>query len=148
MTKFITETHPPAHVIHISRVMISMQVTCIKCHKHGSLSLNQYKSNGHIYKYYGIQHYDSDTKKRRWCYLGTYESLPDQYKTMIHKRQELSTTYPQNSRISETLNLRVFYEKQAEKLVAQRRLNLRGQIKVLFDFKFESRPRLQARIFS
>jgi hypothetical protein len=68
-----------------------MPVTCIKCHEKGTLSLNQYKTNGHVYKYYGIQHYDPTTKKRHWCYLGKYESLPDQYKLVIHKKQRLST---------------------------------------------------------
>ena len=72
-----------------------MQVICIKCHNQGSLSLNHYKSKGHRYQYYGIQHYNSMTKKRHWCYLGTYESLPDQYKIMIHNKQILSTSDPQ-----------------------------------------------------
>jgi hypothetical protein len=72
-----------------------MQVTCIKCQKHGSLSLNHYKSNGHRYQYYGIQHYNSQTKKRHWCYLGKYESLPESYKLVIHNNQKVSTTDPQ-----------------------------------------------------
>lgn len=62
-----------------------MQVTCIKCNKHGTLSINQSKSNGRVYKYYGIQHYNPKTKKRSWCYIGKYESLPEQYKMVIHK---------------------------------------------------------------
>jgi hypothetical protein len=41
-----------------------MQVICIKCQKQGSLSLNHYTSHGHRYQYYGIQHYNRDTKKR------------------------------------------------------------------------------------
>jgi hypothetical protein len=75
-----------------------MHVTCIKCQKQGSLSLNHYTSHGHKYKYYGIQHYNSQTKKRHWCYLGKYESLPKSYKTIIHNNQKLSTTDPQTSK--------------------------------------------------
>jgi len=74
-----------------------MQVTCIKCNKHGTLGINQSKSNGHTYKYYGIQHYDQETKKRNWCYLGAYKSLPEQYKMVIHKKQRLYTNYTQNT---------------------------------------------------
>lgn len=85
-----------------------MHVICIKCNKQGSLSLNHYKSHGHRYQYYGIQHYNRDTKKRHWCYLGKYESLPDQYKTMIHNKQLLSTTDPQTHMTGKT---HVFSEK-------------------------------------
>jgi hypothetical protein len=69
-----------------------MQVTCIKCQKHGSLSLNHYTSHGRVYKYYGIQHYDSKTKKRKWCYLGKYDALPESYKLVIHNQSRVSTT--------------------------------------------------------
>ena len=41
-----------------------MQVAYIKCNKLGALGINQSKSNSHIYKYHGIQHYDQETKKR------------------------------------------------------------------------------------
>jgi len=85
-----------------------MQVHCIKCNKHGSLSINQYKAHGRIYKYYGIQHYDPTTKKRRWCYLRKYESLPDQYKRVIHKKQGLSTKSTQTQKKRKS---RVFVEK-------------------------------------
>jgi uncharacterized protein (DUF488 family) len=98
-----------------------MQVTCIKCNKHGTLSINQSIVNGRVYKYYGIQHYNSETKKRSWCYIGKYESLPEQYKTVIHKKQRLYTNYTQTSRISEKVNLSSFSENKVEKLVARRR---------------------------
>jgi hypothetical protein len=75
-----------------------MNVTCIKCHKNGSLSLNHYKTNGHQYQYYGIQHYNRDTKKRHWCYLGKYESLPESYKILIHNQMRLSTSNPQTAK--------------------------------------------------
>ena len=77
-----------------------MHVKCIKCQKHGSLSLNHYTSHGHRYQYYGIQHYNRDTKKRHWCYLGKYESLPESYKLVIHNKQTLSTTDPQTAKTS------------------------------------------------
>ena len=74
-----------------------MQVTCIKCNKHGTLGINQSMSNGHMYRYYGIQHYDPNTKKRSWCYIGAEKSLPEQYKIVIHKEQALYTNYTQNT---------------------------------------------------
>jgi hypothetical protein len=101
-----------------------MQVTCIKCNKHGTLGINQSKSNGHTYNYYGIQHYDPTTKKRTWCYVGTEKSLPEQYKTVIHKEQGLYTNYTQTNSFSETPNLNVIYENNDEKLVARRRFEL------------------------
>jgi len=84
-----------------------MPVTCIKCHTKGTLSLNHYTSHGHTYKYYGIQHYDPTTKKRRWCYLGKYESLPELYKMVIHNKQQLSTNATQTQ---EKAKSRVFFE--------------------------------------
>lgn len=74
-----------------------MQVTCIKCNKIGSLGINQSTSNGHVYKYYMIQHYDSETKKHSWCYIGSEKSLPEQYKIVIHKEPQLYTDYTQNT---------------------------------------------------
>ena len=90
-----------------------MQVTCIKCNKHGTLGINQSKSNGHIYRYYGIQHYDPETKKRRWCYIGTEKSLPEQYKTVIHKEQGLYTNYTQTNGIPKTFDSRVIHKNNA-----------------------------------
>ncbi len=101
-----------------------MQVTCIKCHAKGALSLNHYKSNGRTYKYYGIQHYDPETKKRRWCYIGKYESLPREYKMVIHNKKRLSTKYPQPSEYSDNVNSHAFREKTDENLVARRRFEL------------------------
>jgi hypothetical protein len=66
------------------------------------LSLNHYKSHGHRYQYYGIQHYNRDTKTRHWCYLGKYESLPESYKLVIHNNQILSTTDPQTQTTGKT----------------------------------------------
>lgn len=64
-----------------------MQVTCIKCDKKGTLDIKQTMPKGHAYKYYCVQHYDPNIKKRSWCYIGGNESLPEQYKTVIHKEQ-------------------------------------------------------------
>ncbi len=101
-----------------------MQVTCIKCHAKGALSLNHYKSNGRTYKYYGIQHYDPETKKRRWCYLGKYEALPEHYKSIIHKKENLSKKYPQTNGLTDNGNSRSFRENKADKLVARERFEL------------------------
>jgi hypothetical protein len=63
--KYITKTRPPAQYDTTHQVCgLNMQVICIKCQKQGSLSLNHYTSHGHRYQYYGIQHYNRDTKKR------------------------------------------------------------------------------------
>ena len=64
----------------------------------------------HTYKYYGIQHYDPETKKRTWCYIGAEKSLPEQYKAVIHKDQSLYTNYTQTTRNPEKPNLIVSYE--------------------------------------
>ena len=39
------------------------------------------------------------------CYLGKYQSLPEQYKAIIHKKEELYTNYTQTNKNRETLNL-------------------------------------------
>ena len=116
----------PARVIHkINMRNKQMQVTCIKCNKIGTLGINQSKSNGHIYKYYGIQHYDSETKKRSWCYVGPEKSLPEQYKTVIHKEQSLCTDYTQIHEIPETFNSHVICENNANMRWTGRDLNPR-----------------------
>ena len=69
-----------------------------------------------MYKYYGIQHYDPETKKRTWCYIGAEKSLPEQYKTVIHKEQSLYTNYTQTNRISEKTNLSSFYENKVKNM--------------------------------
>ncbi len=74
-----------------------MQVTCIKCNKQGTLSINQSTSNRRACKYYMIQHYNLETKKHKRCYIGTEKSLSEQYKMVIHKDNGLYTTYPQNT---------------------------------------------------
>ena len=102
-----------------------MQVTCIKCNKHGTLSINQSKSNGHTYKYYGIQHYDQETKKRTWCYVGPEQSLPEHYKTGIHKDQRLYTKYTQIHDIPETFDSHVIPETNGNSRWTGRDLNPR-----------------------
>ena len=91
-----------------------MQVICIKCNKHGTLGINKSTSNGHAYKYYCVQHYNPETKKRSWCYIGAEKSLPEQYKNVIHKEQGLYTNYAQTSRISENLNLALINQNNDE----------------------------------
>ena len=102
-----------------------MQVTCIKCNKTGTLGINQSKSNEHVYKYYGVQHYNPETKKRSWCYIGSEKSLPEQYRIVIHKEQSLYTNHTQTDRISETPNLNIIYENKSRKWWTERDLNPR-----------------------
>jgi len=66
-----------------------VKVQCIKCGREGSLTTKQTKSRGHTYEYWYIEHHIGD--KIKWCYLGKYEKLPEQYKKLIHK-DTLTTT--------------------------------------------------------
>lgn len=66
----------------------------MKCDRLGTVSIKKTTSRGHVYQYYYIQHYDSETRKRKWC-LGKYDSLPPVYKTIIHKPEGLYTNYTQ-----------------------------------------------------
>ncbi len=96
--------------------MKEMQVVCVKCKKYGTLGTNQYKSSDHSHKYYCVQHYNAETKKRSWCYIGSANSLPEEYKEalgLIHKTESLYTTYTQTNEDSEKPDLNVFHEKHS-----------------------------------
>ena len=60
-----------------------VKVKCIKCSREGSLTKKQTKSKGITYEYWYIEHHIGD--KIKWCYLGKYEKLPEEYKKLIHK---------------------------------------------------------------
>jgi len=66
-----------------------VNVTCIKCDRKGSLTKKQTKSKGITYEYWYVEHHIG--KKIKWCYLGKYEKLPQQYKDLIHKDTQTDT---------------------------------------------------------
>jgi hypothetical protein len=66
-----------------------VKVQCIKCDREGSLTKKQTKSKGITYEYWYIEHHIGD--KIKWCYLGKYEKLPEDYKRRIHKNTQTDT---------------------------------------------------------
>jgi len=66
-----------------------VNVTCIKCNRKGSLTVKQTKSKGITYEYWYVEHHIGN--KIKWCYLGKYEKLPDEYKKLIHKNTQTDT---------------------------------------------------------
>jgi len=52
------------------------------------------------YEYWYVEHHIGD--KIKWCYLGKYEKLPEDYKKLIHKDTQTDT---QNDVNSNNLNL-------------------------------------------
>ena len=66
-----------------------VNVTCTKCNREGSLTIKQTKSKGITYQYWYVEHHIGD--KIKWCYLGKYEKLPEDYKRLIHKDTQTDT---------------------------------------------------------
>jgi len=64
-----------------------MQVTCTKCGKTGILTRKPTVSKGIKYEYWYVQHvsFNKGKRKTKWCYLGKYENLSEEYKELIHK---------------------------------------------------------------
>ena len=64
-----------------------MQVTCIKCGETGILTKKPTVSKGIKYEYWYVQHvsFNKGKRKTKWCYLGKYESLSEEYRELIHK---------------------------------------------------------------
>jgi hypothetical protein len=77
-----------------------VNVICIKCKREGSLTKKQTISKGITYEYWYIEHHIGD--KIKWCYLGKYEKLPEEYKRLVHKDTQTDT---QNNPNTESLNL-------------------------------------------
>ena len=81
-----------------------VNVTCIKCNKKGSLTKKQTKSKGITYEYWYVEHHIGN--KIKWCYLGKYKKLPEEYKKLINKDTQTDTqnknlklaSNPQNTR--------------------------------------------------
>jgi hypothetical protein len=63
------------------------QVKCIKCDRIGNLTIKKTKSHGTYYEYYYVQHYLKESNKIEWCYLGRYDSLPEDYRETLHKEK-------------------------------------------------------------
>jgi len=66
-----------------------VKVQCIKCNREGSLTKKQTRSKGITYEYWYIEHHIGD--KIKWCYLGKYEKLPEEYKRLIYKDTQTDT---------------------------------------------------------
>ena len=66
-----------------------VKVQCIKCSREGSLTKKQTKSKGITYEYWYVEHHIGN--KIKWCYLGKYEKLPSDYKSLIHKDTQTDT---------------------------------------------------------
>ena len=86
-----------------------VNVTCVKCKKEGSLVAKQTKSKGITYQYWYVEHHLG--KKIKWCYLGKIESLPNDYKILIHKDTQTDT---QNIKKSDSFNLSFVPENNEE----------------------------------
>jgi hypothetical protein len=76
-----------------------------RCNREGSLTTMKTKSKGRTYQYWYVEHHIG--KKIKWCYLGKYKKLPDEFKKLIHKNTQTST---QNNSRSEKLNSSSFLE--------------------------------------
>ena len=92
-----------------------VNVTCIKCNRMGSLTRKQTKSKGITYEYWYVEHHIGD--KIKWCYLGKYEKLPQEYKKLIHKNTQTDT---QNNTNPENLNSNLINQNSSESLRAGR----------------------------
>ena len=90
-----------------------VKVQCIKCNREGSLTIKQTKSKGITYQYWYVEHHIG--KKIKWCYLGKYEKLPEEYKRLIHKDTQTNT---QTSTSSKNLNSRLYTENNQQTLRA------------------------------
>ncbi len=84
-----------------------VNVTCVKCNREGSLISKQTRSKRKSYHYWYVEHHIGD--KIKWCYLGKYESLPDEYKKLIHKDTQPDT---QNAISLENSNSNSFLRNQ------------------------------------
>ena len=75
-----------------------MRVKCVKCNRTGNLTIKKTKTRDTYYEYYYVQHYIKETGKIEWCYIGSYDKLPDKYKEMLKKDAVHNSTqhYTQN----------------------------------------------------
>ena len=87
-----------------------VKVQCPKCNREGSLTKKKTQSKGKTYQYWYVEHHIGN--KIKWCYLGKYEKLPEEFKKLIHKDTQTDT---QNNRKSENLNSRLNNENKTTK---------------------------------
>jgi hypothetical protein len=74
-----------------------VNVLCIKCNRNGSLLIKQTWSKGKPYRYYYVEHHIGN--KIKWCYLGKYERLPDDYKQLIDRDTQKDTQTDTQSKV-------------------------------------------------
>ena len=60
-----------------------VKVQCTKCSREGSLTKKQTKSKVITYEYWYVEHHIGN--KIKWCYLGKYEKLPEDYKKLTKR---------------------------------------------------------------
>ena len=59
--------------------------------------MKQTKSKGITYQYWYVEHHIGD--KIKWCYLGKYEQLPEEFKKLLHKDTQTDTQIAKDSEI-------------------------------------------------
>jgi len=69
-----------------------LNVKCIKCGRRGNLTIKKTKTRTKYYQYYYVQHYRKENDKIEWCYLGSYDRLPEKYKEKINENQTIHKT--------------------------------------------------------
>ena len=77
-----------------------INVKCVKCGQVGNLTIKKTKTRGVMYKYYYLQHYIRETKKIEWCYIGSYNKLPREYKEQIREIRTIHNDYTQQEKTS------------------------------------------------
>lgn len=68
---------------------MTLSVKCVKCGRVGSLTVKKTKTRDKYYQYYYTQHYLKENNKIEWCYIGSYDKLPEEYKEKIDEIQTI-----------------------------------------------------------
>jgi hypothetical protein len=75
------------------------------------LTMKTTKSKGKTYRYYYVQHYLKGNRTR-WCYLGSYNDLPEEYRELISGDPNTQTN-TQNITQTNSPDLNSFSENRA-----------------------------------
>lgn len=67
-----------------------VNVLCVHCGRTGWIRLKTSRSHDCEYVYFYVDH---SPDQPRWCYLGKYESLPEEYKAVLS--EQLKERYEQ-----------------------------------------------------